>query len=364
VRAGKTWVQQAKLTAHDDKTGSRGASFWDDNTIAISADGNTVLAPIAVDSNGKVPKAVAVYVFVRNGTQWTEQQKLTLPVIADSSETFRSVSIAVSDDGNTAVIGNSSGIHLVGSSKNSAAYIFARSNKHWALKTRLNRPNSNNSKIPVSQFAQSVAISGDGNRVLIGSPATQVYLTSAYVYQQIKGVWKMAAVLQPLDKGTPDPDLHVFGRSAALSKSGDTALIGDKGSAYVFQFKPQQAVWVQEAKLGSNILERGRFGFSLDLDDSGNNAVIGSGPNVPIGSAFLYTRHYNPASKQNSWSAQMVINGATTPDGKSNDLGAAVAISGNAKTILVGEFADSSLSCPNDKGEKGVCGVVYVLQKP
>ncbi len=287
VRAGKSWVQQAKLTAQDEKTGSQLARGYDFpiTPIALSADGNTVLAAISVNSKGVVSKTGAVYVFVRTGKQWVQQQKLTLPITNKSGENDFGNSVAVADDGNTAVIGNVSR-----NSDKGSAFIFVRNSKHWSLKARLDGPHTKNSTAVVPLFGISVAISGDGNRVLIGSPDFQASLNQAYLYQKSSSAWKIAAVLHPIDKGLLSSGM--FGLGVALSKSGATALIGtgaittESGlNAYIFQFNKQRRTWYQEAKLGANVLSSPNSTNSLALDDSGNKAIIGMNnlePNPPF----------------------------------------------------------------------------------
>ena len=66
VRSGSTWTQQQKLTASD--------GYLDDNfgnSVAIS--GDTIV--VGAERQG-YNELGAAYVFVRSGTTWTQQQKL------------------------------------------------------------------------------------------------------------------------------------------------------------------------------------------------------------------------------------------------------------------------------------------------
>ncbi len=84
-------------------------------SIAISADGNTAI----VGENWDNSYVGAAWVYVRNGTQWTQQgNKL---VGSDGSGFYLEYSVAISADGNTAIIGSpNDSIDLGG------AYIFVR----------------------------------------------------------------------------------------------------------------------------------------------------------------------------------------------------------------------------------------------
>jgi hypothetical protein len=68
VRSGTTWTEQAKLRAGDGKAGDNFGS-----SLTLTADAVVVGAPGNKDSS---LDPGSEYVFVRNGTTWTEQAKL------------------------------------------------------------------------------------------------------------------------------------------------------------------------------------------------------------------------------------------------------------------------------------------------
>jgi hypothetical protein len=69
IRESETWSLQARLAASDGVTGDEVGT-----SVAISADGNTVIVGAR---QGISDKPGAVYVFIRNGSEWSEQAKLT-----------------------------------------------------------------------------------------------------------------------------------------------------------------------------------------------------------------------------------------------------------------------------------------------
>jgi subtilisin family serine protease len=94
VRNGNVWTEQQKLTASD---GASGDVFGE--SVSISGDTAIVGARLDdIDANGNQGSA---YIFVRSGTVWTQQQKLTASDGAAGNEFGRSVSIS----GDTAVVG-------------------------------------------------------------------------------------------------------------------------------------------------------------------------------------------------------------------------------------------------------------------
>jgi len=90
VRSEGTWTQQQKLLASD------GAAFdYFGNTVSL--DGDTAL----IGAHGDNGYTGSAYVFVRTGTTWTQQQKLTAS--DGGADDWFGYSVSLSDD--TAVIG-------------------------------------------------------------------------------------------------------------------------------------------------------------------------------------------------------------------------------------------------------------------
>ena len=69
VRTGSTWTEQAKLTASD-------AAADDRFGVSVSVSGATAVVGANNDDDSGSASGSA-YVFVRTGSTWTEQQKLT-----------------------------------------------------------------------------------------------------------------------------------------------------------------------------------------------------------------------------------------------------------------------------------------------
>ena len=106
VRSGGVWTEQATLTPSDGDSELFGAP--------VSIDGDTAL----IGATRANALAGAAYVYVRSGTVWTEQTKLT-PSDGEVDDHFGS---DVSLDGDTALIGaEQDDDNAVGSG---SAYIF------------------------------------------------------------------------------------------------------------------------------------------------------------------------------------------------------------------------------------------------
>ena len=125
---------------------------WLGISVSISSDGNTAL----VGAHGNSSYTGAVYVFTRSGSTWTQQQKLT----ASDGATYDRFgwSVSLSSGGNTALVGA-----YFKSSRIGAAYVFTRSGSTWTQQQKLVPGDSATS----DYFGYSVSISSDGGEIKI-----------------------------------------------------------------------------------------------------------------------------------------------------------------------------------------------------
>jgi len=239
VRNGASWAQQAYLKASNTEAEDRFA-----RAVAISGDTIVVAAPneasnaTGVNGNQADNTAVsagAVYVFVRNGTNWSQQAYLK----ASNAERndFFGGSVAISGD--TIVVGaefeDSSTTGINGNQTDNsatnagAAYVFVRSGTNWTQQAYLKASNTDME----DRFGSSVAISGD--TIVVGakfeaSSATGVNGNqadnsdpgsgAAYVFLRSGSQWSQDAYLKA---SGPAGD---FGARVAMSKQ--TVVIGNQ----------------------------------------------------------------------------------------------------------------------------------------
>ena len=126
VRDGTTWSQQAKLSPDDD--GGRNNNFG--RSLVVSGDTAVIGAPGNSNENGAA--AGAVYVFVRDGTTWSQQAKL-LASDGDNIDAFGS-SIALFED--ILVIGAPRNTNENGT-RAGAVYVFMRTGDTWTEQAKL-----------------------------------------------------------------------------------------------------------------------------------------------------------------------------------------------------------------------------------
>ena len=111
-------VQQGvRLTPND----ASGANIGFGGSVTLSADGNTALVGGAANNNSDG----AAWIFTRSGSTWT-QQGGKLPAIGATGTAQIGISVALSADGNTALVGG-----VTDSGGRGAVWVFTRSGGVW-----------------------------------------------------------------------------------------------------------------------------------------------------------------------------------------------------------------------------------------
>jgi hypothetical protein len=339
VRNGGTWTQQAKLTAADaDTDAGVGAS------VALSADGNTAVVGGPADGcpNGTVVGCPgATWVFVRNGTTWSQQgEKL---IGSGGAECYyeggyaacaaQGKSVAVSLDGNTLLEGGPGG--------GGEVWVFTRSNGTWTEQTKFSSTSYN--------IGATLALSADGNTAITGTT------DAALVFTNNDGVWSQQGSALV---GTGEVGSNQGTFSVALSADGNTALIGATGDdsfvGAAWVFTRSGGVWSQQGgKLYGNIAQGNDQGKAVALSGDGNTAVIGGpGYQSETGGVWVFTRSGGVWTQQGS----VLVGSSATGAAQQGD---AVALSRDGHTIAVGGPYD------NYNGSSGgYVGAAWVFVTP
>jgi hypothetical protein len=290
LRNGTEWTQEVKLVASD------GAYMDRFGMVSLSGDIALIGAPWD-DDNGY--NSGSAYVFTWNGTNWTQQAKLRASdgVMGDSF----GQSVAISGD--TAIIGapwdDNNGPN------SGSAYVFTCNGTDWTQQAKLYAQDGSSE----DEFGFPVSI--DGDTVLIGASHNDDNgdnSGSVYVFIRIGATWFQQAKLCPSDGASGD----IFGWSVSLD--GDTALIGayyddlGRGSAYIFT--RDGTTWIQQVKLLASDRTAGDY-FGNSVSIVNNTALIAAGQDddngVNSGSVYIFTKENQPPTSP-------IIDGST--DGK------------------------------------------------
>jgi len=300
-----TWVLQQKLPT-PDMPDSDLFGF----SVALSADGNTALVG-AQGGTGPVDTQVpgAAYIFTRSEGVWSQQTMLTASD-RQVGDHF-GVSVALSDSGDTALIG--AYVDDVGANTNQgSAYVYQRSGNAWTEQAHLTSTDA----AAGDYFGRSVALSADGSMALIGADMKTIGANTAqgaaYIFTRASTTWSQQTRLTDINGG----GYEWFGVGAALSADGQTALVGADGTG-AFVFTASGGIWTQQALLTDGSAYLG-WGNSIALSADGNTALVEDG--------FTFTRH------SGSWIAGERLLADDSPSG----FGSAVALSGDASLALIG----------------------------
>jgi hypothetical protein len=228
TRTGSTWEYQTEFTDSEKvKEASLGSS------IALSSEGTTAL----VGAERYKGSEGAAWVFTGSGASWTQQEKLT----GESGVGAFGHSVALSANGDTALVGADHN----GGNDAGAAWVFIREGSKWKVPgTKLPNKLENG-----EDFGDSVALSGEGNTAIVGGESNNSGEGAAWAFTREGATWtEQTPKLTGKEETGEEGD--AFGAGVSLSASGGIALIGGpadegtndgknhKGAAWVFATPP------------------------------------------------------------------------------------------------------------------------------
>jgi hypothetical protein len=301
------------------------------SAVAVSADGNTAIVGGDFDNGA----AGAAWVYVRANGVWSQQGPKLVGTGAGGNS-GQGYSVAISADGNTAMVGGPG----VG-----AVWVYTRTNGVWSQQgPKLAGTGAVTTPgLPVSNQGSSVALSADGNTAVVGASADDFESESTaggtigavWVFTRTNGVWTQQGpkLVGAGAVGFPDQ-----GTSAAISADGNTAIVGgegDDGVGAAWIYTRTNGVWSQQGPklVGTGAVDNAAQGISVGLSADGNTAVVGGSVDNRMGAMWVYTRTNGVWSQQGP---KLVGTGAVGVAGQ----GISVAVSGDGNTALSGGPGD------------------------
>jgi hypothetical protein len=282
VRSGTMWSLQQKLT------GTASSNFG--SSVALSGDTMVVGAPD--DMIGPNRGQGSAHVFVRSGPTWTQQQLLTVPD-GVGGDIFGS-SVAVSGD---TVVAGAPAKTIGANQGQGVAYVFVRTGTTWTLQQELSASDA----AANDQFGFSVCV--DGDTVAVGASAKTFYHDifgtgaegAAYVFVRRGTSWPQQQELNAYGSLPYVAPNSYFGTSVALS--GDTLVVGapgwgalppdhrdNPGPGAIYKFVRGGGTWSQEqliADYSEGGVEYGGSNFGISVGVNGDVAVVGASNENP-----------------------------------------------------------------------------------
>lgn len=327
VQSNGNWTQQQCITASDEQgAGGFGAA------VALSSDGNALAVGGPLDNPAShSDKGIgAVWIYQRNGNEWTEQQKIIPTDFIGDAMFGRSVSL--SPDGTTLAAGGFSDNNYQG-----AVWIYVLNDQTWTEQQKIVEASSlnfgfsvilqANSLLTVSapayyplnstmpgtvwffeqsdgQWGETYLVKGpvgeefgigltlSNDTLIVGSPLSKNGTGEARIYTFSNNVWNEVQKLH----GTDTIGASQFGYSAAVSEDSTTIVVGgpadnsDAGASWIF--KKMGALWIELQKISSQSTGS-LMGLSLASSADGTLVAIGQPYINATGQTLLYTNSEN-----------------------------------------------------------------------
>jgi uncharacterized protein YdbL (DUF1318 family) len=324
ARSNGVWAQQGGKLAGSDAIGSAEQG----HSVALSADGNTAI----VGDNGPNPSTSGAWVFTRTNGVWSQQGNRLAGTSAVGSAN-QGISVSLSADGNTAIVGGPDDYTGGG------AYVFTRNNNVW---TQQGGQLVGSGVIGIyPNQGVSVALSGDGDTAVMGGPGDNMGAGAAWVFIRANGVWSQQGN-KLVGTGAVGPNATEQGVSVAVSGDGNTVVVGgtgdDDATGAAWVFTRTNGVWTQQGNklVGNGAVGAAIQGLSVALSGDGNTATVGGeGDNSYTGGAWVFARSAGVWSQQGS---KLVGAGAVG----TVDQGISVSLSADGGTAIIGGPGDNS----------------------
>jgi len=406
---------KASNTAAGDEFGFRIALSNDGATLAIGApfeDGGSTGIDGDPDRDDAADSG-AVYVFARTGIGTWSIDAYVKASNVDANDWF-GWRVALSGDGSTLAVsapGEASDAAGINGDETrnaifraGAVYVFERAEGVWTQQAYVKASN------PFDQawFGSSVALSGDGNTLAVGSlgessaatgidgdqtpdMATSFFSGAAYVFTRDAGTWRQQAYV----KASNTAGMGAFGSSVALSATGDTLAVGAFGerssatgidgdqsdtsairAGAVYVFARSRGGWSQQAYVkASNSDADDRFGSSVALSGDGSTLAVGAAWEASDATGINGDQRSNAASEagavyvfrrgRDGWTQQAYVKASNARAG--DRFGSSVTLSGDGAILAVGAPLEdgTATGIGGDQGQRNAIdsGAVYLFER-
>jgi hypothetical protein len=262
VRNGSQWTQQAKLTAADAQTDDRFGS-------ALALDGDTLAVGARPANSGGLGQAAprwAVYIFRRANGVWTQQTRIAP---ADFREQY-TFGWSLSLSGNSLAVGGPFTTNAAGDA--GAAFVYLSDGVSWTRQTRFS--------FAGQTFGHSVAIQGD--TLVVGAPNLRGAVQPSgfiRIYTRSQSAWVLSQTFSPQNSVYPFDG--VFGFSVAVS--GNTVIAACSSNSSSEPISAQAVAYVYR-------LNNGVWEYNQRLDAAGSTNSF----------AFNYDSNRQPVAALNA----------------------------------------------------------------
>lgn len=333
------WTTSARLIANAENVDDLGFS------LSLDGSGSVIIAgaPLKNDQG-------AAYVFEKINNQWSQTKTFTSP----TTGVFFGGFVTISNDGNTISVSDVSKTNSSGE-----VYIYVRNPTSFEWPTDPTHTISLNPSVDNAYFGTSIALSTNGNVIIVGASEIDQKRGNVYVYEKTGSTWVSTQTLSAYDA---QPE-HYFGVASCLSGDGNRVAVGatgnasiESGSIYVFKRNAfgtsYEAVLTKVKPDDPSIGDK--FGSTVALYLGGNGMYVGAyekpiDGKPKVGASYIF----NSTDNGSTWTQVQCL---TAPVARAYDqfgTSCPVATSFNAGVVVI--------SAPGDDDKAGNSGAVYVF---
>lgn len=332
------------------------------NTIVASSIGDTInktswnspsLPTIATlymrvrykTSNGFYSDYSSVISFTTNNTLLPTTEEAILSASDKVVSAQFGNSVAMSSDGSRVVVG---AYAFTGTQTNQGkVYIFLRNGNTWTQEAAIVAADPN----VTAQFGISVSISGDGSRIAVGAnnfTGTQTNQGKVYIFSRSGVTWTLEAGLVANDPvGSAG-----FGFSVSMSSDGSRIVTGANGIVKSYIFLRTGTAWAQEAAfVASDSVSNNGFGQFVSMSADGLRVAVAAhrftGTLSQQGKVYIFLRTGTAWAQEAAFVASDPVASAA--------FGGSVSMSSDGSRVVVG--ANGFTGTLSDQGK------IYVFSR-
>jgi hypothetical protein len=295
----------------------------------------------------------AVYIYTYSDGFWDDGTRIAAPTpVSGTAHQNFGFDVDINSAGTRVVVGAMK--DDTGGTDAGAAWVYSYIGGTWTLDTvsgvstgRI-QASAGGSATAGDRFGRSVAMSGDGTRIIVGAIYEDTGATNAgtaYIYTYSGSSWGNEKIIRAHDNASGG-DSH-FGFKVAMNNNGTKVVVGapyhdlnasdaaatNAGAAYVFTYNSSGDSWSEEQKIqASDIAAGDLFGYCVDINSDGTKIVVGSEESDTGGSAAGAAYVYTYSS--GSWGTEQKIQASDKQ--ASVEFGTSAAFNTDGTKLIVG----------------------------
>jgi len=270
--SGSIWSLSAKLTV----SGGAAQDFFG-GSVAVSSDGSVIAVGAWLRDFDLLTSAGAVYVFERPVGGWADATETACLSVNGTPKSYElGVSVAISGDGSVIAAGADQYYSLSG-----AVYIYVRSGSNWISETEDAKLTQSDSADTTARFGSALGMSADGSTVVVGTGQ----LETIYVYNKPETGWADTSTADAKLTASDGDTENWLGSAVAVSADGSTIAGGagrpnTAGGGSVYLYVKPGTGWADTTEnvkvQADEPYDRDLFGYSVALNADGSSFMAGA----------------------------------------------------------------------------------------